>query len=169
MATNVIARTIPVILALPQQKLQSAAVTTDTTRVFTSFASDEDIAANARDDKFVVLRPKTLPPNPATQAGAGRSGTEIDGVLSVAVWVRLWVDQQAQDDSWLTHATLGIAPLMQTITDALEQYMPTDASGYYFIQPMRLLQPGWNFPMKTIGAWGKVDSDWSLVFHLSLT
>ena len=167
---RVIKRTFATILPLPALKIQASnAVLADATRIFDTVASDEDIAQWARDDKFIIVRPKSFPPNPATQAGSGTAGVEIDGIFDVGIWLRLWVDQPSQDTQWLQHSTLGIAPLIDLVDTALEQYYPTDGSGdYYFIQPMRLLPPGWQFPMKRIGEWGHVTAEFSCVFHLSM-
>lgn len=164
------AHTFTQVIGLPVAKIQAASVVSDSVYVFNSFADDEELSKFTLQDKLVVCRPKTFPPDRGCQAGGGRNTVKIDGTLNVSVWLRLWVDQEVYDNSWLTNSTLGMAPMIDGVVNALEQYMPTDSAGnYYFIQPMRLLSPGWNFPMKRIGQWGKIDSNWSMVFWMTMT
>lgn len=158
------------VLALPVTKIQAAmaawSVTpTDSTRCFMSLASDDEIARTPCDDRFVVVRPKQFPEDSGMQAGGGTATQQFDGTLDVIIWNRLDVDQATRSDKWITHSTLGTAVLISLVTRALSQYWPLDSSNNaYFIQPMRLLAPGWVFPTKKVGDWGQVTSSWSLVF-----
>lgn len=174
MAT-VTARSFETVLALPVAQIQSAMASwsvtpTDTTRCFSTLASDEEIAEYPPDDRFIVVRPKDFVPDTGMQAGAGTNAMRFDGTLQVMIWNRLYIDQASRDDQWIINSTLGVTPLMTNLVRALEMYFPVDSSGdYYLIQPMRMLSPGFVFPAKKIDGWGRVESSWSLVFHFAFS
>jgi len=153
------------IIDLPESKLQTAlASSINTNYIFTSFASDEDIVAlGLLQDQGIVLRPDAFPPVPGDQAGGGTATMDINGTLIVSIWSRLWVDQAGRDVSWLRHSTLGVSTLIDGVIAALEQYDPLIAGDYALVEPMRLLAPGFKFPMKRVGEWGKVEATYS--FH----
>lgn len=174
MAT-VVARSFETVLALPVAKIQSAMASwsvtpSDTTRCFSTLASDEEIAATPPDDRFITVKPKDFAPHVGMQAGAGVHAMRFDGSLQITIWNRLNIDQATRDDSWLTNATLGIVPLMTLLVRALEMYYPTDVSGdYYFLEPLRMKSPGFVFPQKEISGWGRVQSDWAISFHFAFS
>ena len=164
------AQTFAAAIALPTAKLQADAVL-DTNSIFLSMSSDEELVKfGILQDQVIVVTPKSFSPSPGVQAGGGRNNFRWEGVVSVKLWNRLYVDQAGRDDKWITHSTLGMALLIHNVVNSLEQYMPTDGSGnYYFTQPMRLLSPGAVFPPKRVGEWGVITLDFSMQWQESLT
>ena len=117
-----------------------------------------------------MVRPKTLPTDPGCQAGGGRSTFRLDPIITVSVWLRLWIDQAGQDTEWMHNASLGLADLQSDVMSSLEQYMPTASDGsYYLIQPMRMNPQGWTFPLKRVGEWGVSMSEWFFPFQHSMS
>ena len=156
------------IVNLPVQLIQEAVVLSDDVYVYSSFASDEDLAQFMLQDKNIVVRAKNFPPDRGCQAGGGRNTMKIDGIFAISIWLRLWLDEIPRDDAWLTNATLGMAPMVDAVVDAMEQAMPLDSNNrYYFIQPARCITPGWQFLPKRIGAWQKLESLFSVVFWMA--
>lgn len=158
------------VIVQPRNKLQTDAVV-DTNSIFLSCASDEDLARNAiHQDQAIVLTPQDFPPDIGMQVGGGRNTLKLEGRLRVKIWNRYWGDEAGRDDAWLTDPVLGIGPLVDSVTNSLEQHDPVDGSGnYYYTQPLRLLAPGWSFPPKRVGDWGVIESFWSLHFWMLLT
>lgn len=158
------------VIALPEAKLQTDAVLSSV-YIFTSFASDEELLQFAiLQDRTIVLTPKGFAPSPEVQAGGGRNNFRFEGTIDVKIWNRLYIDQAGRDGQWLSNATLGVAALIHSVVDSLEQYYPTDSSGnYYFTEPMRLLPPGVVFPPKRVGEWGVVTLSYSIHWQESLT
>jgi len=161
----VVSTTWTTIIQKPVTKLQDDNVLADES-IFLSFASDEELAKfRIAQDRMIVIRPKTLPPDAGCQAGGGTAILRLDPVITVSVWNRVWTDQAGEDAQWMHNSSLGIAALQTSVMSSLEQYMPTDSAGdYLLIQPMRLMPGGWSFPVKRVGEWGVSTSEWFFPF-----
>lgn len=164
-----VARTFATVIALPVAKLQADAVI-NSSYIFLTFASDEELSQFAvNQDQIVAVTPKSFAPAPGVQAGGGRNNFKWEGSIDVRLWNRIHVDQAGRDDKWMHHSTLGMALLVHNVLDSLEQYYPSDSSGYYMTQPMRLQPPGVSFPPKRVGDWGAVTMSFSLMWQESLS
>ena len=161
------------VIALPVAKLQADDVlaigVTDSPYIFLSFADDSELSKFRIDnDRCIVVRPKSLPPDPGVQAGAGLYKLRLDPVITVSIWSRLWIDQQGQDTAYMHDSSLGIAALQTNVMNSLEQYMPITSGGnYYFIQPMRMNPAGWQFPIKRVAEWGICSCEFNFPFEMT--
>lgn len=168
-----VATTWSTVVQLPVSKMQNDAIlpgTPPSPYVFLSLASDEQLAQfRIHQDQEIVVKPKSLPPDPGCQAGGGRAIYRLDPVFTVQIWNRLWTDQAGQDTEWLTDPSYGVIALQYAVENSLEQYMPVVNGAYLLIQPMRMLPGGWSFPPRKVGEWGIVESTWSVPFQQSLS
>lgn len=87
----------------------------------------------------ILLRSTPPVPLPEWQSGSGRIASVIRRVLTATLRVRSTLDRSDRDELWLTGAS-GMYALEDSLMNALEMYIPADASGNFLVyEPLRLV------------------------------
>jgi hypothetical protein len=148
----------------------------DRSCVWASVATDEELTASPPHDRFVVLKFGDFSADQGIVAGAGAGlfteGTAADAVgltpfvwhVEVGLFVRLMLDPQGRDDSFLLDPSLGVMQLFRRVMGSLQLYFPLTADGGNMLEePMRLLR-GSVRPRRPRPQWGKLESVWEAKF-----
>jgi hypothetical protein len=139
--------------------------------------NENQIKVVAREDvpywpstQYLLLRPRSIVPQPGWNSGAGRVSTVVSRNLLVMVRTKLWTDVADQDAFWLSSdPTESHILLEEKVADALHEFFPTDTSGNHLtIQGLKLTPSPEPVKAPQEPSWGQTALEFSIFYQLNL-
>lgn len=146
----------------------AAQLTIPTDSVFMSLFSDEDHIEQPPADRFVVMRPRDFPVGAG--ADGGRLMTGFDSTWYFTSFTRYQSDQEFRNTRGLTDTTNGLLVQTLAVINALQDFVPLNASGAALVrQPMMLRGFNIREMTKRTSPWCIVSIPFNILFNVALT